>query len=82
MYETLKTILVNDMQLMEEDIRPEASFDEAGLDSLTVVELSIVLGKRYGVEISDDELIESGTVAGIADLMAQRMSAPLTQTTG
>lgn len=82
MYETLKSILVNDLQLIEDDIRPEATFDEAGLDSLAVVELSIVLGKRYGVEISDDELIESATVAGIADLMAQRTSSPLTRTTG
>lgn len=77
MYDTLKSILVDDIQLKEEDIRPDATLDEAGLDSLAMVELSIVLAKRYGIELDDDELVESATVAGIADLMAQRTSALL-----
>jgi acyl carrier protein len=81
LYETLKSILIEDIQLSEDDIRPEATFDEAGLDSLAVVELSIVLGKRYGLEISDDELIETATIGGIAELMARR-SARQTQPTG
>jgi acyl carrier protein len=73
--------LVSDLQLVENDIRPEATLTEAGLDSLGMVELSIVLNRHYGVDISDDELIDTGTVAGMADLLAQHVSVPLNQTT-
>ena len=82
MYEKLKSILVNDLQLVADDIRPEATLTDAGLDSLGMVELSLVLSKRYGVEISDDELIETARVADVADLLAQRASSRLTPTSG
>ncbi|MER7790007.1 acyl carrier protein [Streptomyces sp. NPDC097640] len=72
MYDILKEILINDLHLTEEDIRPEASRDEAGLDSLAMVELSMVLSKRLSIEISDDELIEAATVADLAHLIGQR----------
>ncbi|MFD5556202.1 acyl carrier protein [Streptomyces sp. NPDC059578] len=72
MYDTLKDILITDLHLAEEDIRPEASRDEAGLDSLAMVELSMVLSKRIGIEISDDELLEAATVADLAHLIGQR----------
>jgi acyl carrier protein len=82
LYEHLKSILVDDLQLKADRIRPEATLEETGLDSLGVVELSLVLGKRYGVEISDDELLETATIAGVADLLARRASARLTTTSG
>jgi len=82
LYEQLKSILVNDLQLVADDIRPEATLEEAGLDSLGMVELSLVLSKRYGVEVSDDELVDTATVAHVADLLAQRTSSPLTPTNG
>jgi acyl carrier protein len=82
LYEQLKSILVDDLQLVADDIRPEATLADAGMDSLGMVELSIVLKKRHGVEISDDELIETATVAEIADLMAQRASSRLSPTSG
>lgn len=81
MYDKLKSILVDDIRLPADDVRPDATLKEAGMDSLALVELSIVVSKRYGVELSDDELVETATVADIADLMAQRVSARLTKTT-
>jgi acyl carrier protein len=82
LYDQLKSILVNDLRLTEDGIRPEATLDEAGMDSLAMVELSLVITKRYAVELSDDELVETATVADIADLLAQRVSSRLTQPTG
>jgi acyl carrier protein len=71
-YDALKNILVDDLHLTEEDIRPEASREEAGLDSLAMVELSMMLSKRLGIEISDDELLEATTVADLARLIGRR----------
>ena len=72
MYELLKTIMIEDLQLDAAGVYPGASREEAGLDSLAVVELSIVLSQRLGVDITDDELLELRTIAEIAQLIEQR----------
>jgi acyl carrier protein len=72
-YEELRTLLIKDLRLDESDLRPEADHEEAGLDSLAVVELSMVLSERFGVEISDEDLLEAATVGDIADLLEQRV---------
>lgn len=82
MYDELKSILINDIGLAEGDIRPDATLAEAGMDSLAMVELSLVLEKRHAVAISDDELVETATVVEISNLVAQRVSSRLSQATG
>jgi len=72
MYELLKTIMVEDLKLDAADIIPDASREDAGLDSLAVVELSMVLSRRLGVDIPDDQLLELATVADIARFIEQR----------
>jgi len=72
-YEELKTLLVDDLRLDENALRPEAGREEAGLDSLAVVELSMLLSDRYQVQISDEDLLEAATVADIARLLEQQM---------
>lgn len=73
MYEELKTLLIDDLRLDENGLRPETGREEAGLDSLAVVELSMLLSDRYQVEISDEDLLEAATVADIARLLEQQM---------
>jgi acyl carrier protein len=72
MYELLKTIMTEDLQLDVGEVFPGASREDVGLDSLAVVELSMVLSRRLGVDIPDDELLELETVADIARLIEQR----------
>ncbi|MEU0929461.1 acyl carrier protein [Streptomyces solisilvae] len=74
-YEDLKGILVDDLQMRAEDVVPTAGREQVGLDSLAAVELATLLGDRYGVEIHDYELLEADTVADIADLVAERRAA-------
>jgi acyl carrier protein len=71
-YEVLKTILVDDLQVSAEDITPTSSCVDVGLDSVTMVELAIVASSRLGVEIHDYELVELTTVGDIARLMGER----------
>lgn len=64
---------MSEVLLLEVDgVRPDASREDAGLDSLAVVELSMVLSQHHGIEITDDELFELDTVAEIVALMEQR----------
>jgi acyl carrier protein len=72
-YEELRTLLIDDLQLDENALRPEAGREEAGLDSLAVVELSMLLSDRFQVDISDEDLLEAATVADIAHLLEQQL---------
>ncbi len=72
MYEMLRTILVEDMQCCEHDVRPTAERAELGLHSLAAVELSSLLENRLGIAIADYELLDSRTVGDITQLMEQR----------
>lgn len=73
MYEELRALLIDDLKLKENALRPEAGREEAGLDSLAVVELSMLLSERFMVEISDEDLLEAPTVADIAHLLEQQI---------
>lgn len=75
MYNLLKTILVDSLQMRAEDITPTASCIEVGLDSLTVAELSSLLISRFDIEICDYELLELATVGDVARLMEERRFA-------
>jgi acyl carrier protein len=72
MYELLKTILIEDLKLDPAEVSPDASCEDAGLDSLAVVELSMVLSRRLDIDIPDDELLELKTLAAIVQLIEQR----------
>ncbi|ABW15105.1 phosphopantetheine-binding [Parafrankia sp. EAN1pec] len=74
-FETLKEILVSKLKVAPENITPDATREDAELDSLAIVELAMVLSTEFGLGISDDELLETTTIGGIADLMAQRSMA-------
>jgi acyl carrier protein len=82
LYDELKSILVDDIGLAADYIRPEATLAEAGMDSLAMVELSLVLEKKLGASLSDDELIETATVSEIADMVAERVPGRQHQATG
>jgi acyl carrier protein len=57
------------------DIEPEivsmtATFDDIDLDSLSQIELGTAIKKKFGVEISDDELAEMSTIGDVVDSLA------------
>ncbi|MFD8381544.1 acyl carrier protein [Streptomyces sp. NPDC059679] len=72
MFDTLKEILVNKLKVAPEQVVPEATREDVELDSLAVVELSLVLDKEFSIVISDDELLEVDTIGDMARLMEER----------
>ncbi|WP_105970688.1 acyl carrier protein [Streptomyces geranii] len=71
MFEKLKEILVNKLKVTPEQITLEATLEDIELDSLAVVELSLVLETELGVSVSDDELLEAETVGDMVKLIEQ-----------
>ncbi|MEV7322152.1 histidinol-phosphate transaminase [Streptomyces sp. NPDC093970] len=72
MYELLKTIMVEDLEVDADQVSPDASREDAGLDSLATFELSLALSQRLGVTITDEELFGLRTLADIAEFIEKR----------
>jgi acyl carrier protein len=61
--EKVKHIIVEQLGVDEDEVKPEASFvDDLGADSLDVVELVMALEEEFGLEISDEDAEKLVTV--------------------
>lgn len=72
MFEQFKSLLVDKLKVSPDLITPEATREDIELDSLAVVELSIMIEAEFGVSVSDDELLEAKTVGDMVALMESR----------
>ena len=69
----VKEIIVNQLNVNEEQITPQASFlDDLGADSLDTVELIMAFEEEFGVEISDDEAEKIRKVKDAVDYIEKR----------
>lgn len=61
--ERVKKIIVEQLGVKEEDVKPAASFvDDLGADSLDTVELVMALEEEFDTEIPDEEAEKITTV--------------------
>ena len=61
--EKVKHIIVEQLGVDEDEVKPDASFvDDLGADSLDVVELVMALEEEFGMEISDEDAEKLSTV--------------------
>ncbi len=71
-WDLLIETLVQDLQLQVECLVPTASLADVGLDSLAAVELAETLGSKYGVQVFDYEILDTDTLAALAQLVVAR----------
>ena len=61
--EKVKSIIVEQLGVDEEEVTPDASFvDDLGADSLDTVELVMAFEEEFGMEIPDEEAEQLQTV--------------------
>ena len=66
--ERVKKIIVEQLGVKEEDVKPEASFvEDLGVDSLDTVELVMALEEEFDIEIPDEEAEKITTVQSAID---------------
>ena len=66
--ERVKKIIVEQLGVKEEDVKPEASFvEDLGADSLDTVELGMALEEEFDIEIPDEEAEKITTVQSAID---------------
>ncbi|MBE6725295.1 MAG: acyl carrier protein [Ruminococcaceae bacterium] len=70
MFETLKSMLVEELSVNEADIKPEAELvNDLGINSLELADLVLLCEERFGIEISDEEVREFQTVGDVAEYL-------------
>ena len=75
-FEDVKSVIIDQLDVKEEEITPEASFvDDLGADSLDVVELVMALEEKFDIEIPDDEAEKIQTVQNAVDYIQQHTAA-------
>ena len=71
--ERVKTIVVEQLGVKEDEVQPDASFvEDLGADSLDTVELVMALEEEFGTEIPDEEAEKIGTVQQAIDYINAR----------
>ena len=66
--ERVKKIIVEQLGVKKEEVKPEASFvEDLGADSLDTVELVMALEEEFDIEIPDEEAEKITTVQSAID---------------
>jgi acyl carrier protein len=75
-FSEIKEILVKELALDEEAVVPEAHLqDDLGADSLALLNLTELIGKRYDIGITGDDLVEINSVSELVELIESRISS-------
>ena len=67
-------VLTEEFGVPAEDVAAEATFEALGLDSLDVVELTLVLEEKTGVKLEDEELEDVKTVQDAIDKVKEKQA--------
>ena len=67
MFETLKNLLVEELQLDPAEIKPESELaNDLGINSIELADLIMMCEDKFGVEIEDDDIHNFVTIADVA----------------
>lgn len=72
MYEKIKALLVDELQINEDDITPSAELvNDLGINSLELADLVLLCEEKFNLEISDSEISKFITVGDVAEYLAE-----------
>jgi acyl carrier protein len=74
-WDTLKQVIVEQLDVDENEVKPEASFTEdLNADSLDLVELIMALEEKFNIKISDDDARNIKTVGDASEYIDEHVS--------
>jgi acyl carrier protein len=76
-FERVKKIVVEQLEVDPEDVKPESSFaNDLGADSLDTVELVMALEEEFDIEIPDEVAEQIDTVGKAVDHISKEVETP------
>lgn len=74
MFETLKDILVSELDVKESDVTLEAQLStDLGLNSLELADLALICEDKFGVTVDDDDIRGFITVGDVVTYMEAKI---------
>jgi len=73
MFETLKKILVDELQLDPDEITPEAELaNDLGINSIELADLIMLCEDKFEIEIEDDDIHKFITINDVVKYLEQQ----------
>ena len=74
-YKKLRTLIVETLGVEEEEVTPEASFEEdLNVDRQELVDLMVAIEEEFEVKIPDDEMAAIATVGDAVDYLEDALA--------
>jgi len=67
--------LIEEFEIEENLIKPEATWKDIGIDSLDFVDIVVIIEKNYGFKIKGEEMVNIRTLQNFYDHIHQRILA-------
>lgn len=61
-FERVKKVVVDQLKVSDDEVTPQASWEDLGADSLAIVEMVMAFEEEFGVEIPDEDAEKIKTV--------------------
>lgn len=68
-----ETILTEEFDIPADEVSQDATFEDLGLDSLDLVDLTLAVEESTGVKLEDEELEDVKTVGDAVDKAAAKL---------
>lgn len=73
MFETLKNLLVEELQLNADDIKPESELaNDLDINSIELADLIMLCEDKFGVTIEDEDLHKFVTIADVVSYLEEK----------
>ena len=70
MYEKLKALLIDELQIEPEDIKPEAALSaDLGINSIELADLVMLCEDKFGITIDDSDIGRFVTIQDVVDYL-------------
>ncbi|MBE6714118.1 MAG: acyl carrier protein [Ruminococcaceae bacterium] len=70
MFDKVKDLLINELDIAEADITPEAQLvEDLGINSLELADLVLLCEDNFGVSVSDDDIHKFVTVGDVVSYL-------------
>ena len=74
MFERVKEMLINDLAVNADEIKPEAELiNDLGINSLELADLILLCEEKFGIEVKDDDIHKFITVGDVVAYLEENV---------